>query len=112
MSSGYGVPLPEVFEAQKAGSPLGGAVAGTEEFQNVSGHHQRHRVGGKDQERAVQDRQALRTHGNNAGNLAGRPGCLSRLLLIDEADTTDCRPRPRFAPEPSGGPRTYTFKQS
>ena len=38
------------------------------------------------------DRHALRTHGNNAGNLAGRPGCVGRLLLIDEANTTDWVP--------------------
>jgi hypothetical protein len=26
-------------------------------------------------------------------------------LLIDGANTTDCRPRPKFAPDPSGGSR-------
>jgi hypothetical protein len=58
------------------------------------------RVGGKDPERAVPDRHNLRSHGNHAGNLAGRSGCVSRLLLIGEANTTDCRPSPKFAPEP------------
>ena len=72
--------------------------------QNGSVGPPRHRVGGKDQERAVQDRHAWRTHGNNAGNLAGRPGCVSRLLPIDEANTTGCRPSPKFAPEPRGTP--------
>jgi transposase-like protein len=38
--------------------------------------------------KGVQARQALRTHGNNAGNLAGRPGWVSRLLLIDEVNAT------------------------
>jgi len=33
-----------------------------------------------------------------------RPGCVSRLLPIDEANTTDCRPSPKFAPEPSRKP--------
>jgi hypothetical protein len=58
------------------------------------------RVAGKDPERAVPDRHNLRSHGNHAGNLAGRPGCASRLLLNHEANTTNCRPGPKFASEP------------
>jgi hypothetical protein len=46
------------------------------------------------------DRHALRTHGNNAGNLAGRPGCESRLLLIDEV-------KHRLAPDPATAPIVF-----
>jgi hypothetical protein len=33
-----------------------------------------------------------------------RPRCVSRLLPIDEANTTHCPPSPKFAPEPSRKP--------
>jgi hypothetical protein len=33
-----------------------------------------------------------------------RPGCVSRLPPIDEANTTHCPPSPKFAPEPSRKP--------
>ena len=50
------------------------------------------------------DQQAWRSHGNHAGNLGGRPGCVSRLLTIDEANTTDSRPSPKFALDPPCSP--------
>jgi hypothetical protein len=73
-----------------------GSMRGLKSFRTAAGGHQRHRVGGKDLERAVPDRQARRSHGNHAGNLAGAPWLRKQTTPDRRGNTTDCRPSPKL----------------
>ena len=50
--------------------------AGTEELPDGGSGNQWHRAGREDQEETVSDKQAWRTHRNDAGDLACCPGCI------------------------------------
>src|ERR1035438_9410713 len=55
--------------------------AGFEELSNRGGSDRWHRTGGEDQEGTIQTRQARRTDGEDAGDLASRPCCIIRITL-------------------------------
>ena len=55
--------------------------AGTEEFSNRRGGYRRHRVSRENPKGAVQNGQAGRIQGNDTGDLASCPGCLTWILL-------------------------------
>jgi hypothetical protein len=64
--------------------------AGTEELPDGGSGNQWHRAGREDQEETVSHEQAWRTHGNDAGNLASGPGCITGTNLhLTEQDPSN-----------------------
>ena len=78
-------------------------MLGLEELSNRrAGGDRWHRTRGEDQERLVQNRQARRTDGKNAGNLANRPWLHNPNHPPSNNETDPIWPGFGFAPEPSG----------
>src|SRR5215471_12095280 len=77
------------------------ADARVQTIRQCGGHDRRNRVGGEDQEGAIQDRQARRCQGSHVRTMERGARCLIPIERTDAAERTRYRTSPEFAPEPS-----------